>query len=84
MYRYIYIYYIYIYIYIYICIYIFIYIYKQAGCLKVFVLHYHDSLEDSKKQNPKKMVFVDPSVAVVRVPALDTAGRVCFRMIEVY
>mmetsp|Transcript_88586 Transcript_88586/g.143501 ORF Transcript_88586/g.143501 Transcript_88586/m.143501 type:complete len:578 (+) Transcript_88586:114-1847(+) len=58
-------------------------VHNSAGCLKVFVLHYHDSLEDSKKQNPKKMVFVDPSVAVVRVPALDTAGRVCFRMIEV-
>jgi len=57
-------------------------VHNAASSLKVFVLHYHESEETSKKENPKKMVFVDPSVAVVRVPAKDTAGRVCIRMVE--
>merc|ERR1719263_1494863 len=50
--------------------------------LKVFALHYHESEADATKKNPKKLVFVDPAVAVCRDESMDKPGRVCIKFTE--
>ena len=50
--------------------------------MKLFVIHYHESEEAARAQNPKKVMCVDPGAGAMLDPAQDKPGRACFKLTE--
>ena len=57
-------------------------VHNPALSVKLFVVHYHESEEAARTQNPKKVTCFDPSRALVLDPSQDKPGRFCFKATE--